>query len=162
LHVDGFFRCLNERPDYIILFCVNPWDWGESLISDIQKSLMNIKKYLWSTVYRDILNTKVMAYEKWISIWDVSVEIFQKYDWKIFEWKFAENIAWVSYFCVSDNMHDDRNLWFLQKELDKNVLNLWKLNKWEIIIINNRTFAHGRTEIVGLDRFLIRVQIKNT
>lgn len=92
----------------------------------------------------------------------MQVDIYQKYNWIFFEWKLLEIYNWNEYFCITDNMKNDDDLIILQKELDKNIINLWKMNKWDILIINNNTFAHWRTKIISKDRFLIRIQVKKS
>lgn len=161
LHLDGFFRELDKRPDYVLLLCINSWKWWETILCDIDKSIKDLNIKIWDKETNDILNTKVKPHIRGIQFWNTAFDIYQKFNWKIFSWKILEETNRWRFYTIIDNMDKDKKLKPLQDIIDSNIFTLSQLKKWEIIIINNTTFLHWRKSLLSNDRYFVRIQIQN-
>lgn len=160
LHTDGFFREAMYKPEAVILLCVNPWEWEEwrSTISNIEKSLVEYEELYWREECKKLLQTGLrFDNSEWAFMFgSINTKIFQKFEWDYMDWTLFSD--W--FFSIMDYMERDELLERFQVLLNKNMKTLSKLNKWDIICINNVTYAQGRTWPILKDRHLIRVQIR--
>lgn len=159
-HTDSFFRENKYKAKAVILFCINSWNWKwwNNIISNIEKTIEEYWKIYWEKEKNKILNTKIYfsEKEKVFKFWTIKIKIFQDFIWWYNNTKIFEN--WI--FSIVDNIQRDKNLALFWNLLDKNSITLPILKKWDIIVINNTTFSHGRLWNFWNNRHLIRIQIK--
>jgi len=160
LHTDSFFREINLKPEAILLLCINPWKGfdGRPTMSNIEYTLEEYIKIYWIEEYNKLLRIKLYFDKRYktFMFWDINTKIFQEFKWEYMNWRLLDK--W--FFSIMDNMERDKNLENFQILLNKNMKILPRLVKWDIICINNKTFAHWRTWPISKDRYLIRIHIK--
>ena len=160
LHTDAFFKEAIYKPEAIILLCVNPWDWLDwrTTISDINQTLNEYRDLYWEEEYSKLLQTRLKFDEnkKVFMFGSIDTNIFQEFEWGYMNWTLFND--W--FFSIMDFMDRDESLKKFQTLLNKNMKTLSRLNMWDIICVNNVTYAHWRTWPIWTDRHFIRTQVR--
>ena len=160
LHIDWFFKKLDIRPDYIILYCINPGKWWEILLCNLNIVFENIINKYWKEIYKNICNLKCFWNKNIFTIWNSHNKIYQDIKYNYYQWLLISQYNNKKYYSLSDNFKWNRYLEILKDEIDKNVFCIENLEKWDLIIINNFSYLHWRKKILSNTRSLIRLHIK--
>jgi len=160
LHLDWFFKKLDVRPDYIVLYCINSGKWWETILCNLSEVFGNIITKYWIETYNKIVNLKCFWKNNIFYIWQSFNKIYQDIKYNYYKWPLMEKYNNKKYYCLSDNFGNDNGLLLIKKEIDNHVFCIWKLEKNNLIVINNFSYLHWRKKILSNDRHLIRIQLK--
>ena len=162
LHIDWFFKKLDIRPDYILLYCVNPGEWGKTILCSLEDVFDSIVSKYWEETYQKIINLGCFWKNNTFYIWSSLNKIYQDIKYDYYDGPLMKENNSKKYYSLSDNFKHDKYLEILKKEIDKNVFCIGKLEKGDLIIINNFSYLHWRKKVLSNNRHLIRIQLKES
>lgn len=159
LHNDAFYKSLDFRPDYVMIYVVDPGtEGGLPFICNLDDSYAELIWNIGKQAAEKLINSPIHPTKDGVQYADYEIRGFPDHIKHFYTGKIYNN----GYYSVGAPLPQTSHIMPFIDCMEKSKKILPKYELGDLVIINNKTFAHGRTEILGKTRHLVKIFIKES